>query len=34
MVAEDPPKNIAFEIKNDKSADPQSFEELKRLKIK
>jgi len=25
MVAEDPPKNIAFEIKNNKSVDPQCF---------
>ena len=34
MVADDAPKNYAFEIKMDKSADPQDLEQLKKQRIR
>ncbi len=34
MVAEDGPKNYAFEIKMDKSADPNELEQLKQQRIR
>lgn len=34
MTASDVPKNVAFEIKMDKSVDPDQLEELKKQKIR
>lgn len=34
MTASEVPKNYAFEIKMDKSVDPESMEEMKKQKIK
>ncbi len=34
MTASDVPKNFAFEIKMDKSVDPDQLEELKKQKIR
>lgn len=34
MTASDVPKNVAFEIKMDKTVDPDHLEELRKQKIK